>query len=106
MPDVELVKDSSIGVREKSEVCTNPRAQDTVHFRTVDTDGIDFNTITADSVIVILELFQLHAAEWSPVATIKEVEGGVFSCQARRIERAVLVIGENDGNKGLADAHG
>ena len=105
MTDVELVKDGSIGVGEKSKACTNPLAQSTVYFRTVDTDGIDLNTISADSVIIVLELFQLHAAEWSPVATIKEVEGGVFSCQTRRIKRAVLVIGEDDGNKRLADAH-
>ena len=106
MPDVELVKDGSVGIREKSEVCPNSVAQSAIYLRTVDTDRIDLNTKAADGVIIVLELFQLHAAEWSPVATIKEVEGGIFPYQVRRIEPTVLVIGEDDGNKGLADAHG
>ena len=106
MPDVEPVKDGSVGVREKGVVRSNPLAQSTIHFRTVDAHSIDLNTIGADSGIIVLELFQLHAAEGSPVATIKEVEASIFSHEARRVERTVLVVGEDDGNKGLADGDG
>ena len=106
MSDVELVKDGSVGVREKGEFYPNPVAQSAIHLRTVDADGIDLNTIGADSVVIVLELFQLHAAEGSPVATIKEVEASIFSHEARRVERTVLVVGEDDGNKGLADGDG
>ena len=106
MPDVEPVEDGSVGVREKGVVRSNPLAQSTIHFRTVDTDSIDLNTIGTDSSIIVLELLQLHAAEGSPVATIKEVEGSVLSHEACRIEGIVIVIGEDDGNKGLADGDG
>lgn len=103
MPDVELVKDGRVGVREKGVVRSNTLAQRTIHFRTVDTDSIDLNTIGADRGIVVLELFQLHAAKRSPVTTIEEVEGGIVANKARRIERIVVVIGEDDGNKGLTN---
>jgi len=106
MPDVEPFKDGSVGVREKGVVHSNPLAQSTIHFRTVDTDSIDLNTIGADSSIIVLELLQLHAAEGSPVATIKEVEGSALPHKACRIEGIVVMIGEDDGNKGLADGDG
>lgn len=106
MPDVEPIEDGSVGVREKGEARSNPLTQCTIHFRTVNTDSINLNTIGADSVIIVLELFQLHAAERSPVTTIEEVEGSVFPHQVCRIERTALVIGEDDGDKGLADGDG
>lgn len=106
MPDVEPVEDGSVGVREKGVARSNPLAQCTIHFRGVDTDSIDLNTIGADSVIIVLELLQLHAAKRSPVATIKEVEGSSVSHQAGRVEQTALVIGEDDGDKGLADGDG
>jgi len=106
MPDVELVKDGCVRIGKKGVARSHPLTQSTIHFRTVDTHSIDRNTIGADRIIVVLELFQLHAAERSPVTTIEEIEGSVLTHQACRIERTVLVIGEDDGDKGLADGDG
>ena len=79
MPDVELIKDCSLRIRKKDIARTNPLTQGTVYFRGCNTDGIDLDTIITYSVIILLELSQLHAAKGSPVTTIKEVEGSTFT---------------------------
>ena len=99
MPDVEPVKDGSVGVREKGVVRSNPLAQSTIHFRTVDAHSIDLNTIGADSGIIVLELFQLHAAKGSPVTTIKQIECGIFTYNVRRMEFITLLVRKRDGYK-------
>ena len=99
MPDVELVKNSPLRIRKKYVSRTNPLTQGTVYFRSCNTNGIDLDTIITYGVIILLELFQLHAAKGSPVTTIKQIECGIFTYNVRRMELITLLVRKRDGYK-------
>jgi len=68
-----MPKDGCVRIRKENIAFTYPFAQRTVYLRAVNADGIDLDTMFTDGIIVLLELSKLHAAEGSPVATIKKV---------------------------------